>query len=160
MHLKRLLGIGSSSSGIFFTIPPLQHPPPSERSQKRVVCAHCAHRVFLLLLRVACHKSKSCLRLVKWGRVTFGDHSDVRHFATVNSELDSDHERILLSFCFAISTSLTGTKSFSVDRGCTPAPQDAMKLAVFFPFFSCLSFDISVKKKLEELISGLQALFL
>ena len=33
------------------------------------------------------------------------------------------------------STSLTGMKSCTVDRGCTPAPKDATKLAVFFRFF-------------------------
>ena len=33
------------------------------------------------------------------------------------------------------STPLTGMKSCTVNRGCTPAPKDAMKLAVFFRFF-------------------------
>ena len=33
------------------------------------------------------------------------------------------------------STALTGMKSCTVDRGCTPAPKDATKLAVFFRFF-------------------------
>ena len=33
------------------------------------------------------------------------------------------------------STSLTGMKSCTVDRGCTPPPKDAMNLAVFFRFF-------------------------
>ena len=33
------------------------------------------------------------------------------------------------------ATSLTGMKSCTVDRGCTPAPKDATKLAVFFRFF-------------------------
>ena len=33
------------------------------------------------------------------------------------------------------STSLTGMKSCTVDRGCTPAPKDATKLSVFFRFF-------------------------
>ena len=33
------------------------------------------------------------------------------------------------------STPLTGMESCTVDRGCTPAPKDATKLAVFFRFF-------------------------
>ena len=33
------------------------------------------------------------------------------------------------------STPLKGMKSCTVDRGCTPAPKDATKLAVIFRFF-------------------------
>ena len=33
------------------------------------------------------------------------------------------------------STPLTGIKSCTVNRGCTPAPKDTTKLAVFFFFF-------------------------
>ena len=33
------------------------------------------------------------------------------------------------------STPLTGMKNCTVDRGCTPAPKDATKLAVFFRIF-------------------------
>ena len=50
------------------------------------------------------------------------------------------------------STALTGMKSCTVDRGCTPAPKDATKLAVFLSLFSSLSFDISIKKQHAEVI--------
>ena len=53
----------------------------------------------------------------------------------------------------------TGMKSCTVDRGCTPAPKDATKLAVFFHFFSSLSFDISIKNSVQRLSSDLQDLF-
>ena len=38
------------------------------------------------------------------------------------------------------STPLTGMKSSTVDRGCTPAPKDATKLPVFFRFFRVFPF--------------------
>ena len=46
------------------------------------------------------------------------------------------------------STSLTGMKSCTVDRGCMPAPKDAMKLAMFFRFFRVfpLTFQNSVQR--------------
>ena len=55
------------------------------------------------------------------------------------------HERLLLAKWHPksekncengrFSTALTGMKSCTVDRGCTPAPKDATKLAMFFRFF-------------------------
>ena len=70
------------------------------------------------------------------------------------------HERLLLAKWHPMrrkklrnggfSTPLTGMKSCSrVDRGCTPAPEDATKLAVFFRFFSSLFFDISIKNSVQ-----------
>ena len=60
------------------------------------------------------------------------------------------------------STSLTALKSCTVDRGCTPAPKDAKKLAVFFWSFSRLSFDINFfwrKNSLQRWSSDFQGLF-
>ena len=49
------------------------------------------------------------------------------------------------------STSLTGMKSCTVDRGCTLAPNDATRLVVlFFSLFSSLSFDISMKNSVQR----------
>ena len=45
---------------------------------------------------------------------------------------------------------LTCMKSCTVDRGCTPPPKDAKKLAVFFCFFSSLSFDILIKNSVQR----------
>ena len=56
--------------------------------------------------------------------------------------------------CF--STSLIGMKSCTVDRGCTPAPKDTTKLAVFFRFFMSLSFDISMKNSVQRWSSDFQ----
>ena len=59
-------------------------------------------------------------------------------------------------------TSLTGMKSYMVDRGWTPAPKDATKLAVFFRFFFSLSFDNfdnSVKNSVQRWSSHFQGLF-
>ena len=57
------------------------------------------------------------------------------------------------------STPLTGMKSCTVDRGCTPAPKDATKLAVLFRFFWSLSFDSSIKKSVQRWSSDFQDLF-
>ena len=57
------------------------------------------------------------------------------------------------------STSLTGMKSCRVDHGCTPAPKDATKLAVFFRFFRGLSLDISMKNSVQGWSSDFQGLF-
>ena len=57
------------------------------------------------------------------------------------------------------STPLTSMKSCTVDRGCTPAPKDATKPAVFFRFFSRLSFDISIKNSVQRWSSDFQGLF-
>ena len=50
-------------------------------------------------------------------------------------------------------------KSCTVDRGCTPAPKDTTKLAVFFRFFSSRSFYISIKNSVQRWSSDFQALF-
>ena len=56
-------------------------------------------------------------------------------------------------------TPLTSMKSCTVDRGCTPALKDATKLAVFFRFFSSLSFDILIKSRVQRWSSDFQSLF-
>ena len=45
------------------------------------------------------------------------------------------------------SKPLTGIKSCTVDRGCTPAPKDATKQAVFFRFFRVFPLTLIFNKK-------------
>ena len=47
------------------------------------------------------------------------------------------------------STSPTGMKSCTVDRGCTPAPKDATKQAVFFRFFESFLWHFNKKQRAE-----------
>ena len=49
----------------------------------------------------------------------------------------------------SFSTPLTGIKSCTVDRGCTPAPKDATKLAVFFRFFRDFPWHFNKKQRAE-----------
>ena len=59
--------------------------------------------------------------------------------------------------CF--STSLTGMKSCTVDRGCTPPPKDATKLAVFFRFFRVFPLTFQWKNSVQKWSSDFQGLF-
>ena len=47
------------------------------------------------------------------------------------------------------STPLTGMKSCTVDGGCTPAPKDATKLAVFFRFFRVFPSTFNKRQRAE-----------
>ena len=81
----------------------------TQKSVNSLIRFHCSNSCFLLETGIAGHER---LLLAKW-------HT--------KSEKNCENGRF--------STALTGMKSCTVDRGCTPAPKDATKLAVFFRFF-------------------------
>ena len=57
------------------------------------------------------------------------------------------------------STPLTGMKSCTVDCGCTPAPKDATKLAVFFRFFRVFPSIFQWKRACRGILQTFKACF-
>ena len=82
----------------------------TQKSSNSLIRFRCSNSCFLLETGIAGHER---LFLAKW-------HPKPRKKNCENGRF---------------STALTGMKSCTVDRGCTPAPKDTTKLAVFFRFF-------------------------